>query len=740
MAWLSGWRHRCRLTVDRTRIDANLTWFPILVKISVNCGKDGQDMTCIFDEVGDNSLKIAFTTADETTHLYAEIESWDSGSEVAYIWVSRDGWDIFSALDTDFYIYYDNTKPDNNAFIGTIGNRPEVWDAYFTEVLHLADDIKVWTYRAPKTTAVGDPACAVTGGLIYVIGGYTNVGATTVTNENEVYNPAGNSWASKVAMTTARWGCMGATDGSKIYVFGGTIDNLDANMVKELEIYNIAGDGWAAGADLPVALRCGGCVYNPDNGLIYIIGGRKSDGSESNKLYSYDPVGDNYDLTLTDIPQPVQGATCAYKDGKIYVIGGYDTGVALTVTRIYTISTDSWDTGTSAPEAKYGQTGYTGPALWGDYIYYTHGKNGGYHASAYRYEITADSWLQFTTGLKLRDGLASGIVDGKLYTIAGRDATGPLDEVEEYILPIDYQVDSTGNNYHGAAKNMEADDQVIDNIDGCINLDGGNEFIDVAKGMTPISGDDSWTVECWARHDIDEIAILWSRAGAANVYGATVPVGTIRFLVGAALFDSDAAEIVVGNWYSLAFVKTAALTGEIYKNGTMIKAGALQAMPVMDEDLNIGEYNDTQLETYPWNGRVDEFRVSTVIRLASWIKASYYSGDDNLVSWTACPCGELDCPSYDNEIDCENAGCCWYDGTCYDCGEVPCEYWDNQVDCEGAGCYWYNGTCHSTPYEPPPNGNGNGNGNGLPNGNGNGIPPPPEEEEPYGDGLVWIEN
>ncbi|TET99857.1 MAG: DUF2341 domain-containing protein [Candidatus Stahlbacteria bacterium] len=46
------------------------------------------------------------------------------------------------------------------------------------------------------------------------------------------------------------------------------------------------------------------------------------------------------------------------------------------------------------------------------------------------------------------------------------------------------------------------------------------------------------------------------------------------------------------------------------------------------------------------------------------------------------------CACYDNEIDCEANGCCWFEGTCYSCDEVPCGYWDNQVDCEAADCCW----------------------------------------------------
>jgi hypothetical protein len=33
----------------------------------------------------------------------------------------------------------------------------------------------------------------------------------------------------------------------------------------------------------------------------------------------------------------------------------------------------------------------------------------------------------------------------------------------------------------------------------------------------------------------------------------------------------------------------------------------------------------------------------------------------------------------------------------------PCETYDNETDCGNAGCYWYNGGCHGTP-EPSPTG------------------------------------
>jgi len=99
------------------------------------------DVTCVFDELGANSKKIAFTKDDGTTELYGEIEKWDNGNEEAEIWVSRDGWAIASASDTVGYLYYDSTHADNDAYIGVKNSTPaqSVWDANFVGVWHMDD-------------------------------------------------------------------------------------------------------------------------------------------------------------------------------------------------------------------------------------------------------------------------------------------------------------------------------------------------------------------------------------------------------------------------------------------------------------------------------------------------------------------------------------------------------------------------------------------------------------------------
>lgn len=100
-----------------------------------------EDVSCVFDEVGANSLKIAITKADGSTELYGEIEKWDNGNELADIHTSRDGWVISNSTNTTGYLYYDNTHADNDAYIGIKNSTPaqSVWRTAFQGVWHMTD-------------------------------------------------------------------------------------------------------------------------------------------------------------------------------------------------------------------------------------------------------------------------------------------------------------------------------------------------------------------------------------------------------------------------------------------------------------------------------------------------------------------------------------------------------------------------------------------------------------------------
>ena len=156
MAWLEGWdKRRIKFTVDKDKIDtADLTWFRVVVTLSPTHGD------CVFDELtsDDNRFKIAFTKADGTTELYAEIERWDTANQKVIIHVSKYDWVIFYTENTIFYMYYDKDHADNTEYISDTGGVPaqKVWDGNKKLVTHMVDntviDIDVGSAASNRNT------------------------------------------------------------------------------------------------------------------------------------------------------------------------------------------------------------------------------------------------------------------------------------------------------------------------------------------------------------------------------------------------------------------------------------------------------------------------------------------------------------------------------------------------------------------------------------------------------------
>jgi len=157
MAWLSGWGNNIlRMTVDSSKVDSNLTDFPVLVTISSGTGANGDfDATHIFDELGSSYNKLAITAADQTTQLPVEVEYWDETEEIAHLWTKLPN--VYSSTDTTLYLYYDATQSGNVDYVSrTTDAHAEVHVQTNTEgtyddksvthprVIKDGDDYKMW--------------------------------------------------------------------------------------------------------------------------------------------------------------------------------------------------------------------------------------------------------------------------------------------------------------------------------------------------------------------------------------------------------------------------------------------------------------------------------------------------------------------------------------------------------------------------------------------------------------------
>jgi len=141
--WLAGWDNRIRIDIDADQVDSDLTFFPVLLKLSSSSGIGADDVTAVFDEVGANHLKIAITQADGTTENYVEVEKWDNGAKEAWLWTSIAGWVIDDTVDTTIYLYYDNDHADNTARVGVPNDAvvQNIWDVNYLDTDHLADGV-----------------------------------------------------------------------------------------------------------------------------------------------------------------------------------------------------------------------------------------------------------------------------------------------------------------------------------------------------------------------------------------------------------------------------------------------------------------------------------------------------------------------------------------------------------------------------------------------------------------------
>lgn len=123
MAWLSGYTTRIKLTIDHTKVDANLTDLPCLVKLTA--GRHD------FSHGNADGFDTRFTASDGETLLKYERERHDGGSSLAEYWVKIPA--VASGTDTEFYFYFrvadtaDGADPTN------------VWDANYKTVHHLSD-------------------------------------------------------------------------------------------------------------------------------------------------------------------------------------------------------------------------------------------------------------------------------------------------------------------------------------------------------------------------------------------------------------------------------------------------------------------------------------------------------------------------------------------------------------------------------------------------------------------------
>jgi len=286
-----------------------------------------------------------------------------------------------------------------------------------------------WVSKEPMSTARSGLGVVVIKDKIYAIGG---AGKLPSLDTNEEYDPDADAWITREPMLTPRGDFAIAVFQDKIYVFGGAIKahQWDFELTDANEVYDPATDTWTAKASMPVP-KAGFSASVVDD-KIYLIGGWTKSVTPglgplwvtSNETLVYDPNANSW-TTKTPMPTGAVHYASAVVDNKIYVISGTSRAYSdnlLNYTQIYDPRTDTWSQGALIPAAvQQAAAGATTGVKAPKAIYVVGGFTGFYWPRNLTqvYYPETDTWSFGADMPTPLFSLGVAVVEDKLYAIGG---------------------------------------------------------------------------------------------------------------------------------------------------------------------------------------------------------------------------------------------------------------------------------------------------------------------------------
>jgi N-acetylneuraminic acid mutarotase len=312
------------------------------------CGGQSVAPFCNFamPQVGVEWIDAIFpdTVVQPSVAVFERSGSWNTQADIPTVGDSL----APCVIDGRLYVMGGEFKDDGVP--GFNGNKAQMYDP--------ATD--TWSTIADMPTARIDATASVVNGKCYVIGGsreeeHQDVALATV----EEYDPATDSWRARAPLSEVRSVAGSAAVDGKIYVFGGLqVLDIDAPVLATVEIYDPATDSWATRVNMPTPRAALGVAAV--NGFIYTVGGLNYAlgllGSDI--VERYDPAQDSWS-TSTSMPTPRLGLALSEADGALYATGGvgFDSAgnseVPLRTLEIYDPGSDSWSSGADMSQSRF---------------------------------------------------------------------------------------------------------------------------------------------------------------------------------------------------------------------------------------------------------------------------------------------------------------------------------------------------------------------------------------------------
>lgn len=175
----------------------------------------------------------------------------------------------------------------------------------------------------------------------------------------------------------------------------------------------------------------------------------------------------------------------------------------------------------------------------------------------------------------------------------------------------------------------------------------GDDALDLNDTVT-LSGLSAITIETWINHSSSaapQVVIGKNVAGVPDsefvlITGQYQRVAIYDHSTGNAYIGRDKTATYTGSWHHYCAIwdgGTLPTNCELYMDGTQIDDSSISGGAFVDVDDTTTEVNmarDSDAANY-YTGLLDEMRISSIDRGAAWIKAGYYTGDDNLLTYSA---------------------------------------------------------------------------------------------------------
>ncbi len=285
-----------------------------------------------------------------------------------------------------------------------------------------------WSSGAAMPTAVFQPATAVLGNEIYLVGGGPTT--STYTADVQIYNPTANTWSTGTALPTAISGAAAATVNGELYIFGG---GAASGVTNAVWAYSPTTKTWSSKAAMPTARN--GAVAVVEKNIVYVIGGNTGGGGNFiSTVESYNPATNSW-KTEASMSGTKDTPAAGLLGTTIVVSGGANVPGSVTGdTEAYNATTNAWSSLTADPTARTGQCAGVVSGLLYDATGYIN--NAGAATTANEsFTLSTDKWT--TTLAPMPHGTmfgGSAVVSGQLYCLGGMAVinNNPVSNVQIY--------------------------------------------------------------------------------------------------------------------------------------------------------------------------------------------------------------------------------------------------------------------------------------------------------------------